>query len=98
MGKFNELISGKLPVLVCFYDSNYNKDNNSALELQLLANQLQGKAQVLKIDIVLNQELAQALRIKVSPTLLLYKNKIMIWRQSSSIQADHLAKVLSPLL
>lgn len=98
MSRFNELISGGLPVIVCFCNTKDIVEQEVYFELQELANKLKGRAVVKKIDIDLNPQLAMALRIKTVPTLLLYKNNVMIWRQSNTIDSHYLAKVLLPLL
>jgi thioredoxin 1 len=43
---------------------------------------------VIKIDVDKNQELADALRIKGLPTLMIYKEGQMIWRQSGELDAN----------
>jgi len=43
---------------------------------------------VIKIDVDKNQELADALRIKGLPTLMIYKQGQMVWRQSGELDAN----------
>ena len=45
-------------------------------------------AKVIKIDVDKNQELADALRIKGLPTLMIYKQGQMVWRQSGELDAN----------
>ncbi|MBX9808374.1 MAG: thioredoxin family protein, partial [Flavobacteriaceae bacterium] len=46
------------------------------------------KAKVIKIDVDKNQELADALRFKGLPSLMIYKEGQMIWRQSGELDAN----------
>ena len=46
------------------------------------------------IDIDKNQELAEALRIKGLPTLMIYKSGQMVWRQSGELDANTLINIV----
>jgi thioredoxin 1 len=56
------------------------------------------KAKVIKIDVDKNQELAEALRIKGVPTLMIYKNGQMIWRQSGELDANTIISLVEEQL
>jgi len=49
---------------------------------------------VIKIDVEKNQELADALRVKGLPTLIIYKNGEMKWRQSGEQDANTLIDLI----
>jgi len=52
------------------------------------------KGKVIKIDIDKNQKLSEALRVKVLPTLMIYKFSEMVWRQSGEQDANTLISLL----
>lgn len=88
MSKFGELINAPVPVLIDFY-TDWN-DQSVAMHpvIRDVAAALGDKAKVIKIDVDKNQELADALRIKGLPTLMIYKNGQMVWRQSGELDAN----------
>lgn len=88
MSKFGELISAPIPVLIDFY-ADWNEQSISMHPvIRDVAAGLGDKAKVIKIDVDKNQELADALRIKGLPTLMIYKDGQMIWRQSGELDAN----------
>ena len=88
MSKFGELISTHVPVLIDFY-TDWNESSISMHPvIRDVAAALGDKAKVIKIDVDKNQELADALRIKGLPTLMIYKEGQMIWRQSGGLDAN----------
>ena len=80
MSKFGQLIDEKIPLLLVFYDLNSIEDNFMDLSpiLKDVAAALGDKGKVIKIDINKNNEISQALRIRVLPTLIIYKNGEMV--------------------
>jgi thioredoxin 1 len=56
------------------------------------------KAKVIKIDVDKNQELADALRIKGLPTLMIYKEGQMVWRQSGELDANTIISLVQEQL
>lgn len=88
MSKFGELISSQVPVLIDFY-TEWNEPSVSMHPvIRDVAAALGDRAKVIKIDIDKNQELADALRIKGLPTLMIYKEGQMVWRQSGELDAN----------
>ncbi|MCL4124760.1 UNVERIFIED_CONTAM: hypothetical protein GTU68_063866 [Idotea baltica] len=94
MSKFGELIDVKIPVLLDFY-TEWN-DQSTAMHpiLRDVAAALGDKAKVIKIDVEKNQELAEALRVKGLPTLMIYKDGEMKWRESGEQDANTLIAII----
>jgi thioredoxin 1 len=90
MSKFGELIQTHVPVLLDFYAEWDQACTEMHPVLRDVAAALGDKARVIKIDIEKNSELADALRVKGLPTLMIYKNGEMKWRQSGEQDANTL--------
>ena len=90
MSKFGELIETRVPVLLDFYAEWDDACKEMHAVLRDVAAALGDKARVIKIDIDKNKELADALRVKGLPTLMIYKNGEMKWRQSGEQDANTL--------
>lgn len=88
MSKFGELINTQLPVLIDFYTEWNEPSVSMHAVIRDVAAALGDKAKVIKIDVDKNQELADALRIKGLPTLMIYKQGQMVWRQSGELDAN----------
>jgi thioredoxin 1 len=94
MSKFGELINAHVPVLIDFY-TEWNESSQSMHPvIKDVAAALGDKAKVIKIDVDKNQELADALRIKGLPTLMIYKDGQMIWRQSGELDANSIISLV----
>ncbi|WP_435049139.1 thioredoxin family protein [Formosa sp. S-31] len=94
MSKFGELIDVNIPVLLNFF-TEWN-EQSSAMHpvLRDVAAALGDKAKVIKIDVDKNKELAEALRVKGLPTLIIYKDGEMKWRQSGEQDANTLIGIV----
>ena len=94
MSKFGELIDIHIPVLLDFY-TEWN-DSSIAMHpvLRDVAAAMGDKARVIKIDVDKNKELSEALRVKGLPTLMIYKDGEMVWRQSGEQDANTLIGLL----
>jgi thioredoxin 1 len=94
MSKFGELISTQVPVLIDFYTDWNESSILMHPVIRDVAAALGDKAKVIKIDVDKNQELADALRIKGLPTLMIYKEGQMIWRQSGELDANTIISIV----
>lgn len=94
MSKFGDLIDAKVPVLLDFY-TDWNESSTAMHPvLRDVAAAMGDRAKVIKIDVDKNRELAEALRVKGLPTLMIYKSGEMVWRQSGEQDANTLIGLL----
>ena len=94
MSKFGEIIETPVPVLLDFYADWDQACQEMHAVLRDVAAALGDKAKVIKIDVEKNEELAEALRVKALPTLIIYKNGEMKWRQSGEQDANTLISII----
>jgi len=92
---FNDLInSPDMPVLVDFYADWCGPCKTMAPILQQVAADNNGKVKVIKIDVDHNQSVAQQYRVQGIPTLILFRQGKVLWRQSGVVPAQALNQVL----
>lgn len=85
---FKDWINGDLPVLVDFHATWCGPCKMLAPVVQGLQKDLVDQLKVLKVDIDKNQNFAQSLQVKGVPTLMLFKNGKVLWRQSGFQTAE----------
>ncbi len=94
MSKFGELIDDKLPLLLVFYNAEDQVSSSMHPILKDVAAAMGDKGKVIKIDVEKNMNLSDALRVKVLPTLIIYKLGEMVWRQSGEQDANTLISLM----
>jgi thioredoxin 1 len=94
MAKFSELINGSTPVLVDFSAEWCGPCKMMAPILKDVASQVDGKVKILKVDIDKNPHAANTYNVQAVPTLILFKNGEIKWRQSGVIQAGKLREIV----
>ncbi len=93
MSKFGDLINSTIPVLIQFTTPHNTECEQMHQIIEEVAVEMGDKLTIIKIDIQKNKELAEALRIKTAPTLMVYKNGAMVWRQSGITDKNSLVMI-----
>ena len=85
MESFGELIKSGTPVLVDFYADWCGPCRAMNPVIKEVAQSVQGKARVIKVDIDKSIEAAQAYQVQAVPTFIIFKNGKIVWRHSGMI-------------
>ncbi len=95
MASFQELTNAKTPTLVDFFAEWCQPCKMMAPILSNVAKELGDSVRIIKIDVDKNQTLASQLKIQGVPTLAIYKEGKMVWRQSGVFPASELVKIIT---
>lgn len=94
MAKFQDIVKGEKPVLVDFSAEWCGPCKALAPILQQLARKMGDDLRIVKIDVDKNKLLAGQMKIQGVPTLMLYQNGQVLWRQSGVMSAAQLEGII----
>jgi len=98
MSKFNELINGEKPVLVDFYADWCGPCRILSPIIKEVKSEFGDKLKVIKIDVDKNPSVSGIYQIQGVPTMMLFKNGKVLWRQAGVLSKQDLVDVIQSRL
>lgn len=92
---FTDVINSDTPVLVDFYADWCGPCKMMAPILKNLKKEMGDKLSIIKIDTDRNPDAAAKYKIRGVPTLILFRNGQIIWRQSGVVQLAQLKQIVN---
>jgi len=93
--KFNQLINGKIPVLVDFHAEWCGPCKTMSPMIKELASEMGDKAVILKVDVDKNAAASATYNIQGVPTFIIFQNGEIKWRQSGALPKQILLEALN---
>ncbi len=96
--KFKDIINRDKPVLVDFYATWCGPCKQLSPIVNSLKGELAGKMQILKVDVDKKKAISSKYKIKSLPTLAIFQNGEIIWRESGLKTRAQLVKITNHFL
>lgn len=90
--EFEQLLNTDKKVLIDFYATWCGPCKKMAPYLEAMKTEMADSLVIVRIDADNNQALAKSLKVDALPTLLLYKKKETVWRNTGFIEKEELIK------
>jgi len=91
---FSKIIDSETPVLVDFYADWCGPCKMLGPILKQVKDEMGEAVKIVKIDVDKNQSIAAKYQVRGVPTMLLFKNRKQLWRQSGVLQKNDLIQIV----
>lgn len=91
---FSKLVKGEVPTLVDFYAEWCGPCKMMKPILEELKGRVGDRAKIIKIDVDKNPAIANIFQVKGVPTLALFKNGELKWKQAGVVQVEYLKQLI----
>jgi thioredoxin 1 len=93
-GSFSDIIQSDKPVLIDFFATWCGPCKYQAPILEEVASEIGEEARIIKIDIDRNQAVAAQYGVRSVPTLMIFKNGEVMWREAGVKEKEQLIQLL----